>query len=241
MLSEIPAPFRSEAGSPTPSTLMDVPESPCLSAISSPGGYGSISQVLLPDVTPSPAVHPNAQHYDMPPDAPAGDGASVTMLRLQLAAAENMAKERLSRLQSLEEELHHLKEARVGDVKDLTQQVKYMEEQMRNSLEARERIEDDRAAYTSSLEDQLRHTQAFRDQAVEEAVSRAREDSKVSQRAALKSQRHVLEKTCVAHTAAAGWMSVRDLSTMELNFVAGDRDVLTMLLIELDHMYQSIL
>ena len=55
-LSNIPAPFCSVAVS-LASSQLDIPESHCLSAIDSPGRYGSISQVLLPDVTPSPAVY----------------------------------------------------------------------------------------------------------------------------------------------------------------------------------------
>lgn len=241
MLSDIPAPFRSGAVSPTPSTLqMDVPESPCLSAMSSPGGYGSISQVLLPDVTPSPAVHHHSQRYHMSSEVPAVDAAIVTLLRLQLASAENTGKERLMQMQAMEEEIHHLKEARVREAQELTKQVAHMEEQMRGTMEAKERSDEDRAAYAASLEDQLRHVQAFRDQAVDEAVLRAQEFERVSREAALKSQRLTWQVVCSARVAGSEWATVRGLAEVELDLVKGDREVLAVLLGELDQLTRLV-
>jgi hypothetical protein len=244
MLSEIPAPFRSRAGSPTPSPMsLDVPESPCLSALNSPGAYGSISQVLLPDVTPSPAVHHHSsQRYDnLTTEMPIVDAAIVTLLRLQLASAENTAKERLFRLQSMEEEIHNLKEARLREAEELTQQVAYLEDQMRGNIEARERSDEERAAYTASLEDHLRQAQAFRDQAVEEAVAKTQESARLSRDAALRSRHQKWEGACAARVAATEWTSVRDLAESELSIVKGDREILLVLLAELDHAQRQII
>lgn len=239
MLSDFPAPFRPGAVSPTPSTSqLDVPESPFLSTMSSPGDYGSISQVLLPDVTPSPAVH-HSNRYDMSSEMPVVDAAIVTLLRLQLAAAENTAKERLYQMQSMEEQIHNLKEARGRDAQELTKQVVYMEEQMRGSLEIRERAEEERSVYTSGLENELRKAQVFRDQAVEEAIIRSKETAQVALDAALKSQRNSCEVTCLARVAASEWACVRELSDMELEIVRGDRQVLSVLSAELDQMCNS--
>ncbi|GLB36476.1 hypothetical protein LshimejAT787_0307640 [Lyophyllum shimeji] len=241
MLSDFPAPFRPGAVSPTPSSSqLDVPESPCLSAMSSPGGYGSISQVLLPDVTPSPAVHHHSNRYDMAPEIPAVDGAIVTLLRLQLAAAENTAKERLTQMQTMEEEIHNLKEARSRETQELTKQVAYMEEQMRGSLELRERAEQERAVYTLGLEEELRRAQALRDQAVEKAVIKGQEMARATHDAALKAQCDSAEVACSARVAASEWVSVRELAGMELDVVREEREVLSLLLAELDQMPRPV-
>ncbi|KAF5377619.1 hypothetical protein D9615_005106 [Tricholomella constricta] len=243
MLSDFPAPFRPGAVSPTPSNgQLDIPESPCLSTLSSPGGYGSISQVLLPDVTPSPAVnHYQSIRYDISSEIPAVDAAIVTLLRLQLAAAENMAKERLMQMQSMEEEIHNLKEARSREAQELTKQVVYMEEQMRGSLEIRERAEEERAVYTLALEQQLQRAQAQRDQAVEEAIVRGQQIAQATHDTALKVQRNSAEVACSARVAASEWASVRQLAEMELEVVREEKDVLLLLLAELDQLSHSAL
>ena len=101
MLSDIPAPFRSGAVSPSLSSPTDGPASPSLSAIDSPRGNSSIAQVILnlPDITPSPAVHYGLQQsrFSLSPDT-SGDSGTATMLRLQLAAADDKAKQNLSQV-----------------------------------------------------------------------------------------------------------------------------------------------
>lgn len=235
MLADIPAPFRSGAVSPAPSgTHMEVPESPCLTDFS-PGGYGSISQVLLPDVTPSPAMHHNTQRFDnLSTDMPAMDPAIVTLLRLQLASAENIASERLIELQSLEEQVHNLKAARVREAEELGKQVSYLEEQLRGSMEVRDRTEEERAAYTASLEDELKHAEALRDRAIESALAETRYNARLSHEAALKLEHQRWEVAWAARDAATQWASVRDLAEDELDLVRSNQDVLTVLLAEVD-------
>ncbi|KII93694.1 hypothetical protein PLICRDRAFT_35914 [Plicaturopsis crispa FD-325 SS-3] len=236
MLADIPAPFQSgrtsRAVSPTSPLTMDIPESPFLSALPSPGGYGSISQVLLPDVTPSPAPHYHqTQRFDQASqDGPATDAAVVTLLRLQLASADNIARERLERLQSLEEQLHSSKEARIREVEELTKHVSFLQERVQSDVEARERSNEESLAYTASLEDQLRHTQAFRDQAVEAAVAQEREAARVQQQAALKREQLRVKAACLARGASAEWASVRDLAEGELDLVRSSRETLAVLL-----------
>jgi hypothetical protein len=242
MLSDIPPPFRSGPVSPSTSiSPLDVPESPCLSALSSPGGYGSISQVLLPDVTPSPAYHPNTHRYDMPSELSTVDGATVTLLRLQLASVENTAKDRLYQLQSMEREIHNLKEARTREAHELATRIMYMEEQLRGNIEIQRRMDEERAVYTLGLEDQLRQGQAARDHAVEEAVVRSQEKVKATQVATLETQRGLSQMVCLARVAASEWGAVYELSGLELDMVQGDRQVLSVLLAELDQMCQTVL
>jgi hypothetical protein len=242
MLADIPAPFRSGAVSPSPSTTaLEIPESPCLSALNSPGSFGSISQVLLPDVTPSPAFRPNTQRYDMASELSPVDGATVTLLRLQLASVENTAKERLYQLQTMEQEIHNLKEARNREARDLANRVTYMEEQLRGNMEFQRRVEEERAAYTLGLEGQLKQVQVARDQAVEEAVIRSHESAKATQAAVLESQRGLSQVACSARVAASEWGAVRTLAGLELDIVQGDRQVLSVFLAELDQIYQMVL
>lgn len=227
LLSDIPAPFCSGAVSPATSQL-DIPESPCLSAIDSPGGYGSISQVLLPDVTPSPAVYHNSLRFSLSPETLTIDSSTATMLRLQLAAAENIAKERLHQLQAMEEEIHHLKQVRSHEMEETLKQMEYMEFHGRSG--------DERAAYISSLEDQLRHVLEHKDQAVEEAAARTREDVRMFHESTLKAQRQNFEMAGCAHLAVAGWASVQDMCDIEVDIIRGDRAVLAVLLEELNQM-----
>lgn len=237
MLADVPPPFHSAPVSPSPhSALLSVPASPCLSALNSPGGYGSISQVLLPDVTPSPA-HPKQRYENEPPEIPAVDAAIVTLLRLQLASAESTAKERLFRLQSMEEELHLLKEARVREAEDLASKVSYVEEQLHDNLEARERKDEERIAYAASLEDQLRHEQGRREQTVAEAVAKTQEDGRAWQEVVLNVEKQRWQAGCLAHTVAATWDAAHDLADSELDFVRTSRDMLSVLLAGLDQVH----
>ncbi|KAG6866878.1 hypothetical protein C0991_008815 [Blastosporella zonata] len=243
MLSDFPAPFHPGAVSPTPShAQLDIPESPCLSAMSSPGGYGSISQVLLPDMTPSPAIHhQQSARYDLSSKVPAVDAAIVTLLRLQLAAAENTGKERLAQMQAMEEEIHNLKQSRGRETLHLTEQVGILEEQLKGSLEVRERADEERAVYTRGLEELLQREQAVRDQAVEAAVVRGQDIARAAYDAAFKSQHDSVLLGCSARIAASEWASVRRLAEMELDAVQGEREVLSLLLVEMAELSQSIL
>lgn len=186
MISEIPAPFRSGAVSPSLSVI-DIPDSPSLSTLPSPTGYGSISQVLLPDVTPSPAVH-NTTHLfaDVRPEQAQADSAALTLLRLQLAAAESRAQERLAQMQSLEQQLHAAKEARMRDAQELASQISALEEQVHGNLA----VEGQRTEQIAVLEEMLRDAQAAQDKSVKDATRRV-EDAVAASRAAALQVRQV--------------------------------------------------
>lgn len=236
MLSEIPAPFRSGAASPSLSSQMDVPESPCLSAIDSPGGFGSISQVLLPDVTPSPAMHNSSiqSRFDLPSDAAVvADSSTSTMLRLQLAAAENTARERLFQIQAMEEEIHDLKQAHGHQMEESQKQMVYMEAQWREK--------DEQALYSASLEDKLRHLEISHERAIEETVKRCQEDALKSQSLVFKTEGLRCEAMFSARLAASSWSAVRDTCEVELDLIRDDKAVFSLLLMQLDQMYSSAL
>ncbi|KAF5374744.1 hypothetical protein D9758_000109 [Tetrapyrgos nigripes] len=265
MLSDMPAPFTAPL-SPLHtggSMLLDIPESPSLSALNSPVGYGgSISQVLLPNVTPSPAVPRIGRGYykgkDNDDDGPPPDVTSgtVTLLRLQLSSVESTAKERLAQLQSLEEELHNVKQARANDVEALSHQVAILEEQLRGSLEMKERSFEEKNAYARELEQQLeksrkvqekavndavqRATKEVRRSAVEEARQEARRQAQAQFQWEIARQRKMWDLGCVAGSAQREWKGLQDECEGELERLSGDREMLQVLLAELDLVQQQL-
>ncbi|KAJ7275482.1 hypothetical protein B0H12DRAFT_1319222 [Mycena haematopus] len=240
MLSEMPAPFR--PGAVSPHGHFEVPESPCLSALNSPGEFGSISQVLLPDVTPSPAVYDTSRYSVNMKDseAPIVDGAIVTLLRLQLVSAESIAKDRLHQMQAMEEEIHNLKQVRLHDAEELEKQVGQLENELRGSLEMRDRTEEDRTAHIASLEEQLRHAEAFHEQAIGDVVARTRESAQEEADAALRLQFAKTSALWSARVAGTQWAFVRDFAESELDAIQGDREVLSALLADLDEVQRRV-
>ncbi|KAJ8596780.1 hypothetical protein M405DRAFT_756964 [Rhizopogon salebrosus TDB-379] len=235
MLSEIQAPFTPGGPSPNVSTL-EVPESPCLSALPSPGGYGSISHVLLPDVTPSPAIHHINQMFDTSAELPPPmDSGTVTLLRLQVASAENMAKERLTRLLELEELLHTATQSRIQETEELAKQVSFLEKQLHISVGARERVDEERAAFTASLQDRLRHAEARGEQAVEAAFARGQEKATASLASVLKHNQNQWEVCSLASEIKGEWASVKEQAKVEQDFLRASRETLKVFLAVLDH------
>ncbi|KAK7468592.1 hypothetical protein VKT23_003096 [Stygiomarasmius scandens] len=256
MLSEMPAPFTAPI-SPlhTGGSMLLDPPSPTLSALNSPVGYGgSISQVLLPNVTPSPAVPRIGRGYykggseDTPPAE--GNSGTVTLLRLQLSSAESMAKERLKQLQSLEEELHNVKQARNRDVEELSHQLAILEERMMGSLQVREKTDEEKERYARELEARLETAKVMQEQAVREAVeqaiiearesaiAQARDEARREARKQLNREVQRQKKTwgmeCVAGSAKREWEGVKDECEGELERLNGEREMLKVLLAELD-------
>ena len=235
MLSDIPAPFRSGAVSPSLSSQMD-PASPCLSAIDSPPGSSSIAQVILnlPDITPSPAVHYGLQQsrFSLSPDESSGDSGTVTMLRLQLAAADDKAKQNLSQVLGLEEEMHNLKQSHLHQIEELQRQIAHLEVQARAA--------DDRTSQAASLVGQLHMAQVSHEQAMEEAVLQTRESLTSSFNQVLKAERCKFETSCCLQFAIWGWNTVHETCEMELNVVRDDRVLLTLFLTQLDEMMQVL-
>lgn len=227
MLYDIPAPFRSGAVSPAPSSLPDIPESPTLSSLPSPGGYGSISQVLLPDVTPSPAIHNGQRFAQLEPDL---DSSTVTFLRLQLASAENNAQEQLARIQSLEQQLQYTKEARLRDAEELARQISDLEEQVQGNLSR----ETERVEYTATLEEALTHAHTASESAVAEALKKASENAARTQQSTLAKMEMRWNLAAAAVNAGSAWKDVRSAADAELEMIRANREMLAVLLAGLD-------
>ncbi|KAI5991530.1 hypothetical protein EDD15DRAFT_1091112 [Pisolithus albus] len=236
MLADVTAPFTPGGVSPNVSAMgLEMPDSPSLSALPSPAGYGSISQVLLPDVTPSPSVHHLTQVFETSTELPVpSDSGTVALLRLQVAQVEKTARERLSLVHELEEQLHSLKQSRLKETEELAKQISFLEEQLHSSVQTRERIDEDRAAFTASLQAELRQAEARREQTAQEAFVRGQEEA----RAALDAMLHTLHKNWEASSAAreAGflWSFVRDQAEEEKSNLQGSRDMLRVFLAMLD-------
>lgn len=236
-LADVVAPFTPGGLSPNMSTIgLEVPETPNLSALPSPSGYGSISQVLLPDVTPSPAVHHLAAIFETSVDLPPpGDSGTITLLRLQIAQAESIAKERLSRLQELEEQLYAAKQCRIRETEELAGQISVLEQQLRTSVGTRERINEERDAFTVSLQDELRKAEARCDQATQAGFERGQQAARLSWDAMLANAHKSWEASCVAKEAACLWSSVKDQADDERNNIRSTRQVLNVFMAVLDH------
>ncbi|KAF9481683.1 hypothetical protein BDN70DRAFT_511916 [Pholiota conissans] len=274
MLSDIPAPFRSGAASPSLSSQMStglpggpgggggsMPASPLLLSTSSldasPGAYGSISQVLLPDVTPSPAayMHASARYNNLlaPLDgSKSGSGGKTTMLRLQLAAAERQAAEREAQIRALEEELHELARAGAQQAEESAAQIAYMEQQWRA----------ERAA-TAAAAAQTQNTQMDEDDDEEEQddtltlpeVERMLNDAKYAHEREVQRvweeaeaarmqevQRESLRGVLCASAAAAEarWGAVHTACSAEIDVVRDERAVLKLLLVQLDALAKGV-
>ena len=236
-LADIVPPFTPGGPSPNTSTIgLEVPETPNLSALPSPSGYGSISQVLLPDVTPSPAVHHLAAIFEssveLPPPA---DSSTITLLRLQIAQAETIAKERLSRLQELEEQLYAAKQCRIRETEELAGQISVLERQLCANVETRERMDEERAAFTESLQDELRKAEARCDQAAQTGFERGQQAARLSWDAMLVNVHKSWEASCVAKETACLWSSVKEQADDERNNIRSARQVLNVFMAVLDH------
>jgi hypothetical protein len=239
MLADVPAPFRSGAASPSLSSHLGLPDSPGLSVIDSPGGgYGSISQVLLPDVTPSPAVNHNIQQnkFHLTPDASksAVGSSTATLLRLQLASMENTAKERLKQVQAMEEEMHNVKQAHAQQMEEMQKQVHYMETQSRLNDE---RVSD---MFNASLEEQLRQQRVAQEEGFRRTILQFQDNAKLMHSRALDSERAKMAAVSSASRAAFKWDTVASVCEAELDYVRADRAMLAFLLAQVDQMSMAL-
>lgn len=239
MLNETNAPFRSRTGSPSLSYTSltyagDFPDSPALSRFNSPAAFHSISSVLLPDVTPSPAAHANRSLRLDDAVNLSTDSAQATLLRLQLVSVEQTAKERLNRLQTLEVELDQLKQARHQETEQLTAQVGQLERQIRGKLDSSMRMDEQQMAHISSLEEQMLQADLEHEAAVALAVDQAEKQSKAFQMDKLSSAISSWNLLYVSQGVAATWSTATNACHQELETIQNDRQVIDVLLSQLE-------
>ncbi|KAL5518576.1 hypothetical protein ACEPAH_259 [Sanghuangporus vaninii] len=232
--------------SPTPLTLP------------SPSKYGSISQMLLPTVTPFPppiSNHASTLHRSpsFASDASA-ESAAVTLLKLQLASMENLAKERLTQISMLEEQMHALKESRKRDERVLLTHVNELEQRLHETLSTQARTRSRAASISSAhsesmstsdnqethvachqtLQERMREVEDERHQAVSEALSSQAERERAERARLLK---HVEQRQRLAFAmrdAHQKWTGVREIADGEMDAIHANRETLAVLRSALD-------
>lgn len=265
LIKELDLPSTPAMLSPSPSMLIidsehEGLESPTPLSLPSPGGYTSISQVLLPGVTPSPApalqLRSSSFYSDRrDPEMMEMDSATVTLLKLQLASVENIAKERLAQVTKLEEQLHTLKERRKRDERELIMHVNELEERLRETLAQRDREKDrerapSRLAHANSgsivdgpdihvecrelLDEHIRAAEEERDDAVSRAVSDLAERERAERKRLQHGFEHSHKLSLVAGDARHYWNNVREVADAELETVRSNRQTLAVLRAGLD-------
>lgn len=270
LITELDLPSTPGLVSPSPSMLRldsEMGESPAPLTIPSPGGYTSISQVLLPAVTPSPApmrtLH-SSSFYDE--DVTLGRGelpgfdtsAATTMLKLQLAQAEKIANDRLSQVSRLEEQMQYLKQMREREELELASHINELEERLRDTLlsherdreqrdrdriaraesEARDADSDPHEDCRTSLEEYMREAEQARQDAVSAALTEFSARER-TERARMCAQLRKQQKLgFVVRDVLKEWQSVQTLGDSELEALRGNRETLSVLRGSLD-MYEA--
>ncbi|KAI5119919.1 hypothetical protein M0805_000884 [Coniferiporia weirii] len=256
LITELDLPSTPGMLSPSPSMMrLDSEqggrESPTPLTLPSPGGYASISQVLLPVVTPSPAPVMHSLHSsDFFGDDQRMDSGTVTLLRLQLASVENLAKERLARITRLEEQMHVLKETRNREERELASHAADLEERLSEALAGREHDEEDtirfgplpsaeeaaeaHAACRDMLEDYVQQAEDSRREAVSAAIAEFSKREHAERAKLLLQVEKRQQLTTVVRDAGKQWQNVRDVADGELEAIRTNRETLAVLRAGLD-------
>ena len=205
----------------------------------SPGRYASISQMLLPTITPSPAVRTeNSLYLDTNGgiDVPAMDSATVTLLKLQLASMENLAKERLAQITRIEEEMHILKETRKREEQSLSTQLAELELRLHEALAAPNRSdsEGNHDACRAMLDDRVRREAFLCEKAVADAISRVSESERSARDQLFLRIRKNQSVSLVARDVTQCWQNVCVQANDQLQAIITNRDTLAVLRANLD-------
>ena len=207
MLGGVSPPFTPSVLASPALSAMDIPESPCLSTMDSPNAYGSIQQVLLPDVTPSPAMNTSqlTSRFSLTPsEARSGANASnIANLRLQLVACEQQVQERDYQIESLEDEMRSMKAANDRQREEAERQLAWTESQARAMAEEKqsrisaleEMLEDASKSATTATNAQRIQKRRFEVALAAKSVSRDWEAVKVcaeDERVALEAEKALL-------------------------------------------------
>ena len=218
---------------------MELPDSPGLSTISlSPVGYNSISRILLPDVTPSPA--PLRLEMERSVSSGVSDAATNTMLRLQLAQQEHMSKERLDRIQSLEKQLHYEREAHEQSARELVQQVAEVDNGLRGHIDATERKITERDSQIVALQGQLKQLKESKRRELDQAVEQTRVQATTTYSNDLQLLHMKWETAAAGQQATGSWSTVASLFGGHLELIKSNRETLATLLSGLDHTLNSL-
>ncbi|EJD04391.1 uncharacterized protein FOMMEDRAFT_167586 [Fomitiporia mediterranea MF3/22] len=246
--------------------------------LGSPSKYASISQLLLSNGS---AGYPSAAPHLLPPnnnktrnnlnrkkstesDAAATESAVITLLKLQLASMENLAKERLTQISKLEEQMHVLKESRKRDERELLTHVNELEERLHETLVAQHEqqrsrsraasvcsmrstntsssarggdVEDSSSSHEacqSLLESRIRELEDTHAHSLTEALSSLAQRERAERTRLLTHLDTKQRLTLTARDAQQTWRGVHEIAECELEAISANRETLDVLRAGLD-------
>jgi hypothetical protein len=159
------------------------------------------------------------------------------MLKLQLASAENLAKQRLEQMQRLEAQVEAVKERRARQEMELAEQVTFLEEKLKESLarsSATTPVPENHDNCRAMMEEQARMAEEQRQRDVQSAMAKARAQEQRAKEQlvrAAQSQRRVVG---AAYDAAGQWEKVRDMVGDVLDALRSGKCTLSVLKADLD-------
>lgn len=151
-----------------------------------------------------------------------------------------MAKERLDRIQSLEKQLHHEREAHEKSARDLAQQVTEVDTGLRTHIEATERKIAERDAQIVTLQGQLKQLNNSKKHELGQAIEQTRVQAATSYSNSLQMVHMKWEAVAAGQQAAGSWSTVASLFSGHLELIKANREVLATLLSGLDHTLDSL-
>lgn len=151
-----------------------------------------------------------------------------------------MAKERLDRIQSLEKQLHHEREAHERSARELAQQVTEVDTGLRAHIEATEYKIAERDAQIATLQGLLKQLNNSKKHELDQAIERTRVQAATSYSNNLQVVHMKWEAAAAGQQAVDSWSAVASLFGGHLELIKANREVLTTLLSGLDHTLDSL-
>lgn len=151
-----------------------------------------------------------------------------------------MAKERLDRIQSLEKQLYHEREAHEKSARDLAQQVTEVDTGLRAHIEATERKIAERDAQITKLQGQLKQVNSSKKHELGQAIEQTRVQAATSYSNNLQMVHMKWEAAAAGQQAVSSWSTVASLFGGHLELIKANREVLATLLSGLDHTLDSL-
>ena len=122
----------------------------------------------------------------------------------------------------MEEEIHNLKAAHSHQMEEVANQAAHMER------------EEQRARFAKTLEQQVWQVRVKGEEAVAAARAEVEARSRAERESALKAQSTFCQVSCSAKSAQGSWTSVVDTCQAELRSIQGERQMLALLVSELE-------
>lgn len=151
-----------------------------------------------------------------------------------------MAKERLDRIQSLEKQLHHEREAHEKSARELAQQITEVDTGLRAHIEATERKISERDTQITALQGQLKQLKNSKKHDLDQAIEQTRVQAATSYSNSLQTVHMRWEAAAAGQQATGSWSTVASLFGGHLELIRSNREVLETLLSGLDNTLDSL-